>query len=347
MINNNFRRILIFNVNWLGDVIFTIPAIRALHKQYPESFIACVAPERCREVLELNPYINEVISFDERKTHKSIPSKLEFIQLLKSKKFDTVFLFHRSFTRLFLVTLSGIKRRIGLDRKKFSFLLTYKIPFIERDSVHRVDYFMNIVKPFCSNVSDKTYELKIDIEDILFTRRLLEEARIKKTEDFIVLNPGANWIFKRWPVENFALLCDFVKTNFKTEVVISGSEVDMDLAKEIYRLTENKPVVLCGKTNLKQLAALFKMSKLVVSADSGPLHIAIASGTRTVSLFGPTSAKITGPYDLEKNVVIQKTIDCQVPCYEVKCFDSKCMWGITPEEVLEAIKKLNILVGKS
>jgi len=343
MINNRFKRILVFNVNWLGDVLFTTPAIRALRKQYPDSHIACVAPERCREILELNPHINEIISFDERKANKSIPSKIEFIYSLKKKKFDVVFLFHRSFTRLFLVWLAGIKRRVGYDRKKLSFLLTDKIPAVDRDSLHRVDYFLNIVRPFCEGEPDKNYALKIDRSDTEYVKKLLKENQIEENDKFVILNPGANWVFKRWPVEHFAKLADLLQDKFKVRIVISGAKQDMDLAEQIKKLAHNELTILSGKTNLKQLAALFKLAKLIVSADSGPLHIALAVGTRTVSLFGPTSSKITGPYDLQLHKVIQKNVTCAIPCFDVVCGDGKCMKEILPDDVFDIIVKSGVL----
>jgi lipopolysaccharide heptosyltransferase II len=342
MINNSFKRILIFNVNWLGDVLFTTAAIRALRKQYPDSHIACVAPERCREILELNPHINEIISFDERKTNKSIPSKIEFVYELKKKNFDVVFLFHRSFTRLFLVWLAGIKRRVGYDRKKLSFLLTDKIPPVDRDSLHRVDYFLNLVRPFCEGELDRSYALKVSNSDSEYIKRLLKENQIEEKDQLIILNPGANWVFKRWPVEHFAKLSDLLQDKFKIKIIISGSDKDIDLAEQIKSLSKKKITIFTGKTNLKQLAALFKMSKLVVSADSGPMHIAIAVGTRTVSLFGPTSSKITGPYDLNLHTVVQKKVDCVVPCFDVVCGDGKCMKEILPQDVFDVIVKLGI-----
>jgi lipopolysaccharide heptosyltransferase II len=343
MTNNNFKRILVFNVNWLGDVLFTTAAIRALRKQYPDSYIACVAPQRCREILELNPHINEIIAFDERKTNKSIPSKIEFIYSLKKKNFDVVFLFHRSFTRLFLVWLAGIKRRVGYDRKKLSFLLTDKIPTVDRDSLHRVDYFLNIIRPFCEGELDKNYALKIDPSDTEYVKRLLKENQIVENDNLVILNPGANWVFKRWPVEHFAKLADLLQEKFKVKIIISGSDKDINLAEQIKSLSKNKLVILAGKTNLKQLAALFKLAKLLVSADSGPLHIALAVGTRTVSLFGPTSSKITGPYDLNLHAVMQKKVNCAVPCFDVVCGDGKCMKEIFPEDVFNIIVKLGIL----
>jgi len=93
------KKILVVNVNWIGDVLFSTPAIRALRKHYPYAHIACMVVPRCREVLELNPNINEMIIYDEKGEYKGLTGKMRLISALKARSFDTVYLFHRSLTR--------------------------------------------------------------------------------------------------------------------------------------------------------------------------------------------------------------------------------------------------------
>lgn len=118
------KRILIFNVNWLGDVLFSTATIRAIRRNFPGSFIACIIPSRCYPILKGNPYLDEVIIFDEKDRHKGILAKLKFVKLLKAKGFDTVFLLHRSFRRALICRLADIPERLGYFTKKRGFLLT-------------------------------------------------------------------------------------------------------------------------------------------------------------------------------------------------------------------------------
>ena len=97
------KRILIFNVNWLGDVLFSTAAIRNIRRNFPDSFIACIIPSRCYPILKDNPNLDEVIIFDEKDRHKSIFKRFKFIRSLKAKGFDMVFLLHRSFSRAYLL----------------------------------------------------------------------------------------------------------------------------------------------------------------------------------------------------------------------------------------------------
>ena len=107
------KRVLIFNVNWLGDVLFSSAAIRNIRRNFPDSFIACIIPSRCYPVLKGNPNLDEIIIFDEKDRHKGVFTQLDFVRQLKDKQFDIVFLLHRSFTRALMCRLAGIPRRIG------------------------------------------------------------------------------------------------------------------------------------------------------------------------------------------------------------------------------------------
>lgn len=124
------KRILIFDVNWLGDVLFSTAAIRNVRYNFPGSFIACVIPFSCSQVLEGNPYLDEIIFFDEKKEEKNLFAKIKFIRFLKRKRFDMVFLLHGSFTRALICKLAGIEQRIGYDIKKRG--LTKKSPLLGR-----------------------------------------------------------------------------------------------------------------------------------------------------------------------------------------------------------------------
>ena len=159
------KRILIFNVNWLGDVLFSTAVIRNIRRNFPESFIACIIPSRCYPVLKGNPHLDEIIIFDEKDRHKGLFARLAFIRNLKKKKFDTVFLLHRSFSRALICRLAGIKQRIGHYTKKRAFLLTEKIIPPERDSLHRIDYYLDVIEKAGLRVEDRYLDFYFTAED--------------------------------------------------------------------------------------------------------------------------------------------------------------------------------------
>ncbi len=337
---DKFKRILIVEVNWLGDVLFSTAAIKAIKEKYPNSFLACMVVKRCSEILENNPSIDEVIVFDEKNSHRSFLSKVKFIVFLRKKNFDTVFLFHRSFTRALICYLAGIKRSVGYYRKKVRFLITDKVDPPTND-LHRAEYYINLINKVGIEAKHKKCEFFVDSKAMSMIADLLVKAKIERGTNYIVINPGGNWDLKRWPAENYVQLADRIMQELKYKIIISGAKKDIDLAQTINSKLKNKALILVGKTNLNELGALLKGANVVVSADSGPMHLANALGTSVVAIFGPTSPQITGPYNINvEHIILQKDVGCLVPCYEVNCTDNKCMKAITADEVFEAVKKI-------
>lgn len=341
MKNQLNKRILVFNVNWIGDVLFSTATLRNIRSNFPESFIACVIPSRCYPVLKGNPYIDEIVVFDEKDRHKSIFSKMRFISLLKRKKFDTAILLHGSLTRALLCKLSGIANIIGYDTKKRGFLLTKRIAVPKKDSLHRIDYYLNIIEKAGLRLEDRFLDFFIGEEDDLFAENFLKKEKIGRNDLIVGINAGGNWDLKRWPKEYWAQLADLLISELNSKVIITGGPGDLKLAREIAHLMKEKPVFSCGM-NLKQSAALFKKLDLFISADTGPLHIANAVGTRNIiAIFGPTHQMITGPFPQNNVIVMQKDTGCLVPCYIVDCKDNRCMKAVTPKEVFEQAKRIS------
>ena len=337
---NPAKRILIFNVNWLGDVLFSTAAIRNIRRNYVSNYIACVIPSRCYPILKGNPYLDEVIIFDEGDRHKGVLAKLNFVSLLKHKKFDIVFLLHRSFSRALICRLAGITERIGHLTKKRAFLLTKKILPPRKDSLHRIDYYLDVIQKAGLRVEDRYLDFIFTPEDKNHVDDFLARNAVHKDDFLIAINPGGNWMLKRWPKEYWAQLSDNLISEFKARVIITGSISDLPLANQIKEAMKQKPLVACGVFNIKQLGALAKLSDLFITADTGPLHIVNAVGAKKIiAIFGPTAKEITGPYPATNVVVLQKDVGCRIPCYKVHCRDNRCMKAVTPDDVLTEAKK--------
>lgn len=333
-------RILIFEVNWLGDVLFSTPAIKAIRKKYPDSHIAVLVVPRCRQILEHNPFINETIIYDQDGKHRTLAGKLEFINQLHQRHFDKAFIFHRSFTRALLIYLAGIPQRIGYSTKGRGFLLTEKIA-VPGEKLHKVEYFLNMVRSAGIDTEAGFCEFYISDQDRAWALQILDKQGIDKNDFIVILNPGGNWGPKRWPLERFAEVGDRLVEQYKARIIITGGLKDEQRAIQIAALMKHRPISFCGMTDLNKLGALLDRADMVISADSGPMHIAVARGTKVIGLFGPTSPRITGPYGRGNHAVLWKDIGCQVPCYDTSCTDNRCMKAITVEDVLKAVKTLN------
>lgn len=333
------NRILIVNVNWLGDVLFTTPFIKAIRRRFPEGFIACMVVPRCKELLEDNPYLDEIIIYDEEGRDKSLLGKLKLIMRLRRKRFDGAFILHRSFTRALMVFLSGIEMRIGYKTKHRGFLLTKPLEEPGLD-LHKVEYFLNIAKNCGIDVSDKDYEFFVNGNERMAIDRFLKDRGVEKKDILVVLNPGGNWPPKRWPKERFAELSDRLSNELKIKTVVTGALKDSGLGREIVDLSQDQSINACGDTSIRRLGALMERADLVVSSDSGPMHLALGVKTKVIALFGPTSNLITGPYGSGDYAVLKKDVECPVPCYNFNCKDYRCMKAITVDEVFEKAKEM-------
>jgi lipopolysaccharide heptosyltransferase II len=337
MAENN--RILVVEVNWLGDVLFSTPAIRQLKIKYPKSYICVLVHKRCKEILMGNPNIDEILELDEEHGHRGLLGKLRLINQLRMGRFDTAYLFHRSFSRTLVCFLSGIKNRIGYYTAKRRFLLTESIAS-PGENVHRAAYYYYIVtKKIPDDVSMLQCDFFVGDSDKKYINDILSKERLSDSQKLVVMHPCGNWDPKRWPKENFAQLADELIDKFKAVIVFSGAQKEKDTVQDILKLMKNKAINLCGMINLKQLGALFMKASLVISADSGPLHIAVALKMPTVAIFGPTAVPVTGPLTKENIAVLQKETDCAIPCYEKDCADNICMKAISVRDVLECIKE--------
>ncbi len=335
-----YKRILIIEVNWIGDVLFSTPLIREIAETFKHAYIACLVHPRTKEILEGNPRINEIIIYDEEHRHRSLLGKLRLILLLRKKHFDLAVILHRSFTRALITCFAGIRERAGYITKKGKRLLTLPVEPPE-ESLHKVEYFLRIAARLGCDTSRKNYEFFITGKERKYIEETLAKAGIKKEDFLVVINPGGNWLPKRWPEEKFARLADRLIKEYGAKVVISGAERDLSLAGRIKEKMKEKPLVLCGRTNLKQFGALAERANFVISGDSGPMHIAVAMKSNTIALFGPTSPHLTGPSGAGNYRVIQKDIDCEVPCYDPACRNYRCMDTITVEDVLKVCEEMH------
>jgi len=336
------NKVLIVNVNWLGDTLFATPFIRAVRERYPDAYIAVLTHPRCYEILEGNPHINEIIMYDEKKEHRSLLRRFSIISYLRSKNFDTAFILRKSLSRTLLLLFSKIPNRIGYRSKRAGFLLTKRVE-PSREKMHKVEYFLRLLKACGIEAENKNYEIVISAKDMEKAEGILKDVGIGDKR-FIALNAGGNWGPKRWPPENFAKLGDEISERLGLAIVLTGAEKDIELAERISGLMKRRPFILCGKTGLKSLGAVFKKAACVISNDSGPMHLAAAVKSPVVAIFGPTSPELTGPSGEGRYKILHKDIGCKIPCYDAECEDNRCIRAVTVEEVLGAIEE--IMKGK-
>ncbi|MCM8773416.1 MAG: lipopolysaccharide heptosyltransferase II [Candidatus Omnitrophica bacterium] len=330
------ERILVVGVNWLGDCVMSLPVFKAIKERFPQSFLALMVVERVKELFEDNPYVDKIIVFNEKTTHRGFFAKLKFIKYLKKEKFDTAFLIHRSFTRAFILWLVGIKKRVGFKRAKTHFILTDRItPPL---NVHRSLYYYSLFEQEGVAIEDKLPNFYIDDKEREKVDNFLLSYR-RNYRYLVAINPTANWELKRWPDNYFVELIENL-LSIGCAIFLIGAKGEKNYIDNMEKKIKGKVINLCGKTNLKELAALLSRMDLLISSDSGPAHLGSAVGINVLVLFGPTDPLITAP--LGKNVhILKKDVGCKIPCYNLNCKDNICIRELKVEEVF--IKARSIL----
>jgi len=322
------NNILVVNVNWLGDAVFSIPVFKALKKTYPQARITCLCVPRVKEVLQFCPYVDKIIIYDEKGKHRFPWRKWKLIRYLKKERFDAAFLLHRSMTRALMVYLAGIPLRISYGKFK-------------NEDIHRCDYYLKVLEGYGIKVQDRLCELRLKLTDMQSVDAQLSKAGIGPAENFAVLNTGGNWDLKRWGTDSFVALAKRLDQEFGLRIVLPGARKDREYCQRIAKDADIGAVVLAGETSLGESLALYKRAVVVISADSGPLHLAHSVGADVIGIYGPTRPEITGPRGSGRCQILFKDVGCnKAPCYHLACSNNVCMQSVTVDDVCQAFKKI-------
>jgi ADP-heptose:LPS heptosyltransferase len=209
------------------------------------------------------------------------------------------------------------------------------------NDIHRSDVYLRAVEAAGIPVPDRRCRLVAGAGVVKGWRDRFAAMGLGQGERLIAVNSGGNWNLKQWPVDRFAELVKEIHVRKIGKVVLVGAPKDLDRAKEIAKLSGVDPAVTAGDTGLSCLAGLLSCVDVLVTADTGPLHLAGALGTKAVALFGPTRPEITGPRGVGQAVVLEKDVGCnKAPCYYLECPDNRCMKAIEVEDVLQTLRAL-------
>lgn len=349
-----YQRFLIINSYGIGDVLFTIPMIKNIRANIPGAFIGYVANRRTAPLLQNLPDVNKVTIYD-RDEFKSVSdrSKSQYWQLLKKTgkeirdaKYDVCFDLSMTGYASFYCWLAGIKNRVGLNYKNRSPFLTRKVPLRGFEGRHVVEYYLDLLRAINFDVRPQSMEIAISAAQKAWAREFVKE------EKFIAVFPGGgeSWgndaKFKRWPANKYAQLINKITGDFKLAIVLMGNQKEESLCKEIQSLVKCRLFNACGQTDLLQTLGVLNQSVLAVVNDGGPLHMAVAAGTPTVSVFGPVDENVYGPYcgaTHSQHRVVTSSIACR-PCYRnfrrAACDHISCIKDVEVEKVFSAVSHL-------
>ena len=338
-----YKKILLVRLDRIGDVILSTPAIRAIRDAYPESYIAFMVRPYAAEVVEGNPYLNEIIIYDKEGEQKDLFGNLKFIQLLRKENFDLAIILHPTIRTHIVTSLAGIPIRVGYDRK-WGFLLTKRIPHGKQFGLkHEIDYTLNILEYIGVKAKDKTLYVPLKERSERKIDGLFAASGVKKDDTVIAINSGASCISKRWGQKQFAKVGELLMNKYGAKIIIICGPKDKPFGDKVASLLKENCINLSGKTSVSDVASVLKRSRLFISNDSGPVHIACAVGTPAIAIFGRSDRGLSperwGPSG-NKDIILHKYVGCKV-CLAHNCKISfKCLEAITVEEVVAAASKI-------
>jgi len=360
------RRILVRSVNWLGDAVMTTPALLRLRDKYPGTHISLLTPAKLRDLWPHHLALDKVIAFDKGDGLFAVSQKL------RAGQFDLALVLPNSPRAAMETWLAGIPQRIGYERPWRNWFLTRAIPtrpghgrmrkrtaveidgLIERKSetknqkpeavhpsVHQIHEYLHLAAALGVNPEPIAPQLAIKPDEI-------ESARKKfgletTSTPILALNPGAEYgPAKRWPVARFIAAAREIQQRTNCVWLILGGSSDSALAAEISSALGPRPLAvhnLAGRTSLRDLMALLKICRVLLTNDTGPMHVAAALGTPVVVPFGSTSPELTGPGlpGDPRHRLMKSDAPC-APCFLRECpIDFRCLNGISSDRAVAAV----------
>lgn len=342
------KKVLFMRIDGLGDVVMSTPAISRLREIFPISYITLLAASLSKDIVETIPTFDEIIYFDAPWIMKEQSGKLRnlfrCLRRIRAENFDLIIDLRGDFRNNVFMYFCNAKYRIGFDHTGCDFLLTHVIP--KGNNHHMVSASLSLVNYLQhENIEKIPLQLWISSADRDFADGFLKKNGIDCTAAsdrlVVVIHPGAKWYGRRWKSQRYAAVADALIENYDARVILAGSPSDVEMTRDIARLMKHTPIEAAGKTSLRQFLALLEKSDLFIGLDSGPMHMAVAMGTRLVALFGPARPESVGPWG-DKYIVVthQERFSCS-PCTQTVCakLDNSCMDAISADEVWEAARK--------
>ncbi len=339
----NPQKILVRSTNWIGDGIITTPAVRTIRENFPDAEITLLAWPWVADVFNASPHVDRVVIYDKKGVHAGLKGMIRLSSTLRGYGFDAAILLQNAFEAAFLVWAAGIPVRAGYNRDGRSLLLNYGIDIGKTSKGrHQVHYYQGLMAGLGLTTGDDKLFLQLPEED-----RVWAETYISGLQSPLVigLNPGAVYgPAKCWPAERYADLASMVHRKTGATFLVFGAAADKETGRLIAERGSGYIHNLAGVTGLSQAMALIAACDAFVTNDSGLMHVAAATETPLVAIFGSTDATATGPFSNNASV-LQKQMDCQ-PCLRKTCnSEFRCMLDISVEEVAEEVLNLDPAIG--
>lgn len=329
-------RICVVRYGGMGDILLATPAVRALSRHFDTNEIDFIVGRGMKAALEGIPYLRHIIEFDKDGPDAQLRNFLPFLRDLRSRRYDLFVNFHPNAKSILMALVSGAPRIITFRKDRRKQADTGRVR-------HAIDDFTKELMPLgIPVVTDRRMDFVVPEIAHEKVRALLAAEGIGLDDTLLVVNPAGTRDINRWPAPRFAeFLSRMAREMPRVRLVLCGGPGDVDLANGILAATDAAVVNTAGRLRIKELGALLARASVVLTGDTGPLHIAAALGTPLVCLSGAADPDRTGPSNNPRDlVVIHRDLPC-VPCQGRSCArgDIACMTQMPVDWVFEAVRR--------
>ncbi len=357
---DGIRKILIRSPNWIGDAVMTTPAMGVVRSSFPDAEIAVAANFTVAEIFRHHPYCDRIVVYDKKGMHQGFPGLLRFCGELRGDGFDLAVLFQNAFEAAVIALLARIPMRAGYRTDGRRFLLPHGVPAGNAERrLHHTAYYAHMLRALGisgggdsvrdgsvrdgsvrdgsvhdGSGDDWSLRLECTAEELAWARKTTGGGPV------VVINPGAAYgSAKRWLPERFAAVGDILAGKLSARVALIGGPGETEIGRDICAAMQEQPLNLIGRTSVREVMAILGSCRIMVTNDSGPMHIAAALGAPVVAIFGPTDHTTTSPLSPNSRIVRKET-ECS-PCLLRRCpTDHRCMEDVTVSDVVEAALEL-------
>ncbi len=337
------QKILIINLGGLGDILLSLPALKALRQRHEKAEISLLVMRRVLKMAEKISLIDKAYALSPKAG--CFLANAALLLKLRSRHFDLAINMRSLISDSGAAKLNLLLKIIapvataGRDTNGRGSFFDISVPEEEKSDKHEMTYNKELVESLGAKLINSRIDWQVDPLNIKKINALLEKKGIKSEDVLIGIHPGGR-VSRRWPLENFLEVINRLSQKSPYKFVISGGPDEKELGGFIERRAKTAVVDLIGRINIEESFALIKRCDCFISNDTGPMHFAAILKTPLVAIFGPGDI---GHYDprvvSEKVIVLKKDIEC-APCSKITCDDLKCLKAITPDEVVQAVEKL-------
>lgn len=338
------RSILLVQLGDIGDVVLTLPCIRALRETYPQARIVVAAWDKAAELLEDCPWLDQVIAVTKRSRPfwKEFRFQIDFFRNLRSLRCDLAIDLRTGTRGAIMAFLSGAGQRIGFYAEDGTLwrnrLFTSLLKRDYTPDLHVAEYLLCLLEAFGITTGQRIPELAVAGGKQEKIRILFEETAVPQEKKIVAVQPFSLWQYKEWGKDKYIALIRWLIAEQNALVLVTGSFAEHDRAEEIVRSCGAGCMNYAGKTSIGVYAALLRECHLFIGVDSAGLHIAAAVDTPTFSIFGPSSPASWAPAG-RQHLVVRKDFPC-LPCREKGCDNSersRCLDELTLQEVVASL----------